>query len=451
MAYGCLVTVGAGKVTGTLSNFTAVLTQDNFPVGSMDGGVNSILNEGGNLRCYTDETKAVQVPIELPVPFVTGVTPSCIVWLLHPSISVGDTVYIEADTVVTAQPIASNIYGSEGVWVDRKFQYNLFDVASIADSTGATNPSLSGTLVDSTFKSPIGGGVGFGASAQINLNENIGDTLGDITFRANVYRYNLASFDGIITIYDGVWSYVFRLENGHPGLLIGSSSPESTGASLLEDTWYTVHCTISGTSITYYVDGAVDSVKTVTGTRTLNPTINTTIGTSQGGLLTPSLYMDNVSVGFGAISSDTVEAEYNNQSDPSTFWVTGAWEDQGAGGGVGITPTGIGSLEDFGLVTIVNLTQILSVGSVNNTEVVNNPTVNVSSVILRPTEIDSLEIISTPSILYNQVVAINTITSEEVFGTIVVWDGVIIVIPYKLPQPTITPIVKTLISPIFSM
>ena len=62
--YGCTVTVQAGQMPSAQSNFVWLLTEDNFPAAAIDGGTTSILNGGGNLRCYTDDTKSTQLPID---------------------------------------------------------------------------------------------------------------------------------------------------------------------------------------------------------------------------------------------------------------------------------------------------------------------------------------------------------------------------------------------------
>lgn len=127
------------------------------------------------------------------------------------------------------------------------------------------------------------------------------------------------------------------------------------------------------------------------------------------------------------------------------------WLEAGGGDGLTIIPTGIPSEETFGTTTAINLTQILGVGSISSLEAVSTPTINVGSVVLEPAGIPSQEAFGAPSILYNQVIAVDAITSEETFGTVIVWDGVIIVIPYKLPQETITPVINSIIAPIFSI
>ena len=67
--YGCTITVDTGKMTATQSGFVWLFTEDNLPTAAIDGGATSIDNGGGNLRCYTDSTKATQLPIEV-VEFV---------------------------------------------------------------------------------------------------------------------------------------------------------------------------------------------------------------------------------------------------------------------------------------------------------------------------------------------------------------------------------------------
>jgi hypothetical protein len=67
--YGCTITVAAGKAPSAQSNFPWVAVTANFPTAAIDGGAQSILNGGGNLRCYVDDTKAVRLAVDV-VTFV---------------------------------------------------------------------------------------------------------------------------------------------------------------------------------------------------------------------------------------------------------------------------------------------------------------------------------------------------------------------------------------------
>lgn len=335
MAYGCTITVGTGKIPRSQSNFVWLATEDNFPSAAIDGGGTSILNGGGNLRCYTDDTKATQLPIEV-VTFVTGGTPSVQVRGLSPTLAVASTVYIEADSVATTQPAVTDTYGRNAVWVDREYQYNFKDSSSIIDSKGVTAPSVIGTLTDDTT-APIGSGVSFGTSGinYVNLGQNVGDTVGDITLRAWVKPLASTAFGTIHSIRSGAsWSYQQRLESLDQAILIGSASPNSPRGPFSVGAWYQLVLTISGTTITYYSDGFSDGTSSVTGSRSLNPTVNAAIGNFVSGgnnATNVNASLAEVSVEFGAISSGTVEAEYNNQSDSATFWTTSAWAEQSSG------------------------------------------------------------------------------------------------------------------------
>lgn len=78
---------------------------------------NGFSNGGGNLIIYADATKATRYPIHV-IDFVTGVTPSVLVWVRLPSVAAAESIHIEADDVQTTQPIPSAAFGQYATYQD---------------------------------------------------------------------------------------------------------------------------------------------------------------------------------------------------------------------------------------------------------------------------------------------------------------------------------------------
>ena len=318
--------------SASFSGFVALVSLDNLPVESIDAGTNSAINGGGDLRFSTDSAGVNQLPLEV-VSYVTSATESSRyvqLWIRFPTYASGTReVYMFYKKAGETQPAVVAAFGRNEVWQDREYQYNLFDSSAIIDSTGVTTPTVSGTPTDDQT-SPFGSGVRFGISEFIDLEQNVGDTTGDITLRAWINPNTSNSFGTIISIRDGgSFSYQWRLEALDPAILIGSSSPDSPGPDLLIGTWVQLTLTVSGTTITYYRDGSSLGTQTVTGDRSLNSSIDTFIGNQQLGAPLHDILssLANVSASFGAISSDLISSEYDNQNNTSTFWTTGTPED----------------------------------------------------------------------------------------------------------------------------
>jgi len=125
------------NISGFHVDFPVILTSGSFPSEAIDGGVNSLLNGGGNLRAYTDDTKATRLPLEI-VKFVTGISPEIEVHVKIPLAHTGATIYLEADTVEISQPSFSDMHGRNSVWID-------YDVVS---HDGGSSDSVGNTFID---------------------------------------------------------------------------------------------------------------------------------------------------------------------------------------------------------------------------------------------------------------------------------------------------------------
>ena len=345
--YGCTITVAAGKIPGSQSQFSWVITEDNFPPTAIDGGAQSILNGGGNLRCYTDSTKLIQLPIEIPAgSFVTGVSPSIVVWGLSGTLNVGGTVYIEADTVATAQPAPSNIYGSEKVWVNNVSTYHG---NSLTDSAGNNNlTAYNSPSVDVAGR--IGGAFEFTASSSQYMDASTITGLSgvDATFIAWIkLKTDTGAGQGIISLRDDpantASTYTqqrLTVQDNVTGNPVRSQFRGDSGVNVTADTisatigsWSMVSASFdTSVEVNTYVDGS-NKITGTSATQSANLQhiyIGAWQAQSSSIIQYSDVLMESIQIIDGKISDDHMTSISNNQSDPATFWTTGTWEDQDA-------------------------------------------------------------------------------------------------------------------------
>ncbi len=356
--YGCTLTVQPGQFNAAQNDFVCLITEDTLPAAATNGGSTSILNGGGNFRCYTDSTKAVQLPVEV-VEFVTGITPSVVVKVLSPTLDDSGTVYIEADTVAISQPPVTDTYGRNSVYADFEDAYNMNSVPTVTNSTGNTDgTAINGVTVSSNGK--IGDALDFdGASSQrvdCGAATNIGT---QYTFSAWCSTEDAAAVQTVISSRLGnnasisVVPYQTLILNNKFSIYVNDGSGSGflsveDASTVSNNTFYKVTGVRDGNNLSLYIDGALSgsSSKSLGSLSLTN--VEKNIGAIQTSLGTRAVYFDGLIddnyVRKDALSADYIEAEYNNENNPSAFWSVGAWEDQDAGG---ITTTITESYQDF--------------------------------------------------------------------------------------------------------
>lgn len=167
--YGYTLTLPT--LTGTHANEVVLLRAKEFPTAAIDGGATSILNGGGNLRAYTDDTKTTQLPVEI-FSFVTGGTPLIHVEVKLPSVFTSATIYVESDDVATTQPAVTDTYGRNSVWSEYEFVSHDLTVDSTGNYPSAFTTSGNPTQVDSPFGIPNGAYDFDGSGDFIDVNDS---------------------------------------------------------------------------------------------------------------------------------------------------------------------------------------------------------------------------------------------------------------------------------------
>lgn len=330
MAYGCTITVQAGQMPSAQTGFVWLFTHDNLPTGAIDGGVNSINNGGGNLRCYTDSSKTTRLPIEV-VSFVTGGTPQVQVWGRSTSLGVGSTVYVEADDTATAQPPVTDVYGRNSVWVDFLFRFNFFN--SLVDSSGNLDD-----LTNNGAVSIPGGGYSFDGSSS-SMSGSISN-LNPSQFYIDAWVIRKASKWQVVcqkqnddfwfgfagsSAFGGVKDAVHFNADGVGQVGV---NPSTQGVKTLISGLY------NGATVLTYID-AVSGDNPKSKTRAfVSSSDNIYIGSKSSGSDRFNGDLFSLSARVVAPTQDRITSDYNNQNSPTSFWSTSAWEDQGGGGSI---------------------------------------------------------------------------------------------------------------------
>lgn len=357
-------------ITGSHSDFPVALTNGSFPTAAIDGGASSILNGGGNLRAYTDDTKTTQLPVEI-VSFVTGGTPDIQVRVKVPTAATGNTVYIEADTVAIAQPAVTDTYGRNAVWTSR------FEYVDHMENTVATDASGQQGAFDSSGE-PVTNSVGkLGNHANLSLTE--------------FFRQNFPANTATTGYYLGGWVNLSSLTSKQRLFDMGPSKTyidtgfasaglrfvvNNSGASLIDlgsipSGLNHIVGIYDGTTMELLVNGVVQGSNTVTVT----PSTPSHYKINNGGADQRDATYDEVK--FGQIStfdSDYVATEYANENDPDNWGTSSAWEDQDAVGGITINMPLIGAeAVVFGLEVVVS--PVIEMPLIGSEAIVYNPEV----------------------------------------------------------------------------
>lgn len=346
MAYNTTLTVPT--VTGSHNDFSAVIicngTRNDLPSGAFNGA-NEILNGGGNLRAYTDSSKTTQLPVEI-VSFVTGASPQIEVWIKLPAgnpMVTAATIYIEADTVETAQPAVTNAYGRNAVWSD---YFGVFHLQSLIDSTGLSNDL---TSVTATARSAgiIGGDYDVTGSGQHLYTDTV-SVVEDDTFVMSQWVEIDASLPldsfifGIANSGNAFDNYALHLTRQGSTLKVGvfDRTTSSTVDALFDipsvsagdRVYFSYSQSSTGTDAVAIHNG---TTYTASSTRHLQGTGFNRL--SIGALLDSSpetsinVFTDEARLSKAGIarSQSFVETEYDNQISATTWYSNDGWADSG--------------------------------------------------------------------------------------------------------------------------
>jgi len=323
----------------SLSGFTAVITKDNLPTSALDAGSLSCLNGGGDWRFSTDINGATQLPCEI-VTCVTNVTPSStefVAWVRFPTYASGTReVYAFWNRAGQSQPAVGAVFGRNAAWVDNERRYHFEEDPSVSDMVDASG-NVDGVRVGAFVSGDKVAGA-IGSALKFTLDTNY-LTSGAVSPPANqpktvsyITRFQtLSSQKGLFALAESATSSVpsvlLTMRSSSVDTLDSGSYKNVFVPSLLTN--YKIDYIYDGTTTTVYVDNVAEaSYSSGDGVFSsgANLYINSGYSNQADQIISEFEYSDY------AKTSDQISSEYDNQSDPATFWTEGAVFVPGGGG-----------------------------------------------------------------------------------------------------------------------
>lgn len=337
------VTLKASEVPADQTSFPVLVDLSDMPAAFWS----TVTNGGGDIRVYKSDgtTEIAREVVSADTATDTGE-----LWVLVPNLdSAVDTVIkVDVDGARTNYAV-TDTYGRNAVWA----AYDLVTHGGNTDSTGKNTLSVTGTSAQDNWLGMSGAAIGFGATDGAGSTDRIETGFGGNstqTTRQSWFRYRAFSPNF------GKW---FDKDPGEPSCFFQevTSTGEkelifrhnfSSGATLDriitsdDNVWRLHHITYDSGSLSndanFYVDKSLQSL-----TRGEDPTALPAGSSSQQYIIGNSKAADRVFNGAMAefrirdeiLSTSWIEAEYNNQNSPSTFYTI----TEAAGGGADVTGT----------------------------------------------------------------------------------------------------------------
>lgn len=319
MAFGYTYTLPT--ISGSHSDFPVLLKEIDFPSSAIDGTANAIDNGGGNLRAYTDSGKVTKLSVEV-VAFVSSGSPDAEVWVKIPTASTGNTIFLEADSVATTQPAVTAPFGRNSVWDN--YESTSHDGGNTDSKSGLTMvDDGSGSLTSSLW----------GAALTAPKQRFDDQSISDFTTNFTVQFWQNGTGDGTqIARRDNVttqWQ-VFIQTGNYKIATTGDLNLGNLG--VVPSGWNSVTVVFnSPTDIDLYLNGSI-LTSAINRVSIASQSLPTRIGyRGNGGLGTVAFayggLIGEVKTLSGAVTSDFISTEYDNQSSVSAWGSVGAWVD----------------------------------------------------------------------------------------------------------------------------
>lgn len=322
--------------TGTQTDFACYVDLSKLPAGFATNSISSTGHDGKEIRITTSDG-TTEVPREIVVANTS--TPTGEIHFKCTINNATDTDYYLYYGNSAAGDYATNAtYGARNVWDSHYITvWHLKDGATLsgADSTASVNtgtPSHSPAAIAGN----IDGAANFVSPDYIRGANTV--NIATVTEEAWIRPGTLppGTRETIIGFFDGIGSdtadKILQLRNDgkiYFYVFSGSAKNTSTPASALSTgTWYHVAGTANGTTAYAYVNGvAVGSVaagNTFAGYTVANTFVSGASGSGCAcGTYLTDTDVDEVRISDIARSADWLLTQYNNQSDPATFWTVG--------------------------------------------------------------------------------------------------------------------------------
>jgi hypothetical protein len=310
-------------------------------------------------------------------PLIIGFAPKRDQGELHvkvPTLSIiQDTVLHIYTDGASADYAATDTFGRNAVWGDYGAVYHFSDgdaATSVTDSSGNVDLSVTGT-VSEVDSGGLGTALDFGGSAYATA-----DTAAISNFPLTMSAWFRYDEDGVIsdvTDSGAPFNRVFmHTTGGQVRLYADGDTNVSSASTLTAGNWYLAHGVAPvGSAEAMHINGSQDmGYFGLTSTRSIAGLDRTDVArlgdSTPGGFGTGPL--GEVRIRPSALSANWITTEYNNQSDPTSFYTA---TDPSAGGGESISPDSLYQSVSIEGVTLTqahvlaaaNLAQLQAIGA----------------------------------------------------------------------------------------
>ena len=323
-AYWKMISVNSGQVSGgPLTNFPLLFSVTDANLKTAANGGHLLTANGWDIAFKDSLGNTLNYEIEL----YNGTTGQLIAWVQVPTIANGTNLFIQYGdaSIAGSQQNAAGVWDSnyKGVW-----HLPNGSVLSAADSTGINSGAITGATAGA---GQIDGSGSFSGSSQyidVGADSSLGIT-GDLTIEAWVNPADFANYREILgkTAVNFPKPYDFYLvqTTGQPRFYHGDGTPSNAysvdgGTTPSTGTWSHIVVTLSGTTVTHYLNGASNGSGSLASSTSSNGSDHVYIGSRsdfypmfKGGL-------DEVRISNNARTAGWILTEYNNQKAPGSFY-----------------------------------------------------------------------------------------------------------------------------------
>jgi RHS repeat-associated protein len=323
-SYRRAITINHTKVPNSDQTNFPILVSGIYPYLAGTGNGGDVTNANGYDIVFTSDAAGTS-NLSFEQEKYDSSTGTVVYWVKIPSLSHSSSetvlyMFYGNSSVTTDQSNKNGVWDSnyKGVW-------HFATSGSLTSDSTSNATTLTNNGATATTGGQIYGGASFASASSQYLSKS-SFTLGatSLTASAWVYSSNLSQNSMLIEEETVNANWELFLETSGTGVkLRGASSTATVVANVPSNSaWHYVVGTISGTTGKVYVDGTLAASGTVTAIPS-SSTNQLNIGRYTSGYYFNGS-MDDARVSNASRSADWIAAEYNNQSNPSTFYNTGS-------------------------------------------------------------------------------------------------------------------------------
>lgn len=342
--WGRRVEITVSGTIPSLTGYVAYISDSNLPSEIWTRA----LNGGGDLRVCLNSDGTNQLPLGIDTFDTTA--QDAVLWTRFPSFATGSSVWLFYERAGETQPPVNDQFGRNAVWSDRISRFSLSQASNpLTDSSGNGGDLTASSSVLLNQSGIIGGAIRTTSSTdtQVDGTSSIQGLMPDSTISLWVRIEGVTGAGPTMVAQLGTSANGIGISyrNGPDTFsAVSSSTAELRSNFTLADnsnTWAKIDVTFSQSQVIIYANGAQD----VTGAgMTSSPNHNGSISLARNST-SPIL-------GFGTLNESSIDeaelcsfvksggyisTEHANQSNPLTFWTTGAPEDTSGGATYTIT------------------------------------------------------------------------------------------------------------------